>query len=203
MLFHGGYLNNPERLSLVRKCGDFNVERIFTQAVLYFTPNFGGLSFAPVYTPGNYKLEFMNIRIQNECIEQTEYFSPISRTYFLLTGFAILGLVYLIKSKRNLKALKLVTIALGIGILPTLSVLGMTERYLGDFTVLFLFLAILGVLSTEIYSIWRISLILSLCAIQVVFFYGNLVGFWSNWPDKPSEYSNLPFATSMHRSSGK
>lgn len=198
MRMHGGYLGNPTRLALVNRCGDLNLSRIPEELILYLVPHFKLWDISPTYSPGNYVFRFLSWQISNNCIENTEYFSPLPKLYPLLFCLGFFGALFWIRNNRNW-VLGTICVGLGLNIIVICSSLGMTQRYLADIFPFFLVLSAYGLLNLRLLNkgkLWHIFCVLFLL-IQFLTFYGSTISFWNHWRDRPNEYTNLPFAKNL------
>ena len=194
MRFHETYLRIPYLNELLSKCGDLKLSRIPYEFLYYFVPNLNNLFGGFAYSPNDYTFRTPLKNFSNDCIEQSEYFSPITVLYPLLSLVGMLGLIVVLKRHRTQSEILGFIVSYALGLFLLLSFVGMTQRYLSEFYILFLFLGtiFLAHLPRLIKNkLLVIILIIVLGVLQTWQGFWVILNFWSVWLDRPVAFENL------------
>jgi hypothetical protein len=195
MKFHETYLRVPYLNDLISNCGDLRVTRIPYEVLFYFFPNFHNLFNGFAYSPNKYIFYTPLKDISYSCIEQSEYFSPITITYPLLSLLATLGFFVVIQRYRAEGLIWALIISYACGLVLLFSFVGMTQRYISEFYLLFLFLGTIfltslpKVIKGNIRAAFLLFILLGIMQSWQAFW--SILNFWTYWLDRPIAFNNL------------
>jgi hypothetical protein len=150
------------------------------------------------YTKGNYTILPEILNWSNACVEDGEYFTPFTVTYFLITLLSLIGFIFVfIKGKVEIFYKVLSFVLLG-NLLLLCSFVGITQRYMADAMPVFLFLSLFSISHLNSFfgdsiKIGRRATAIVLIALQFFSTTAVTINFWNTWPDRPDKYLNLPF----------
>jgi hypothetical protein len=195
---HGAILSDPLRGHFYKTLGVFRLTRIPKLFLSYFFPNFHSWRDGFAFVPHNYSLDLLGFKVQLNSVEQSEYFSPFTSTFFCTTFLAVIGLRMMFR-RMEFSLIKLLTIGSFSSVLIICAFIGASERYVSDLWIPLFLLSVFGISQTKLsgkrwsIAVWSFLVIQTWQAVNVS------LNFWNFQPDIPKDFFKIPLLVVYHR----